>query len=183
LPPSCARAGEHPAFLSRGYGGRLAGPVLIDPRQHGAREVGDEPLLLARGAPTVVARGPPRRRSARGGRGGKRDRHGRRLQNPSLAKDFGLAVVDGAVGIGNRLSLPAGPLRAPLAAQWPKVHSVLVIGSGAPGEAIAGEAEALGKPVWRGLARTGSCGGCAAEGRSRARLCGDRAARQVLHEP
>ncbi len=142
-------AGEHPAFLSRGYGGRLAGPVLIDPRQHGAREVGDEPLLLARGAPTVVARDRPAGAALAVEAGASVIVMDDGLQNPSLAKDFGLAVVDGAVGIGNRLSLPAGPLRAPLAAQWPKVHSVLVIGSGTPGEEIAGGAEALGKPVWR----------------------------------
>ena len=39
------------------------------------------------------------------------------LQNPSLAKDFTLAVVDGRRGIGNGWVFPAGPLRAPLATQ------------------------------------------------------------------
>ena len=41
-------------FLTRGYGGRLAGPVMVEPA-HTAAQVGDEPLLLARVAPTVVA--------------------------------------------------------------------------------------------------------------------------------
>src|SRR5436190_1192174 len=47
-------AGKHPFFLSRGYGGRLAGPVQVGAAIHRAADVGDEPLLLARIAPTIV---------------------------------------------------------------------------------------------------------------------------------
>src|ERR1700741_4107042 len=47
-------ADERPFFLSRGYGGRLAGPVRVNPALHRAADVGDEPILLARLAPTVV---------------------------------------------------------------------------------------------------------------------------------
>src|SRR5437764_13696573 len=48
-------AGETPMFLTRGYGGKLAGPALVQ-SSHTAAQVGDEPLLLARVAQTVVAR-------------------------------------------------------------------------------------------------------------------------------
>ena len=48
-------SGKAPFFLSRGYGGRLAGPVRVDPAIHSAADVGDEPLLLARHAPTIVS--------------------------------------------------------------------------------------------------------------------------------
>jgi len=72
------------------------------------------------------------------------------LQNPSLAKDLALCVVDGPVGTGNGLVLPAGPLRASMATQWPLIHAVLLVGEGAPGEAFGREAARRGKPVFRG---------------------------------
>jgi tetraacyldisaccharide 4'-kinase len=140
-------AGERPVFLTRGYGGCLAGPVRVDPERHGAQDVGDEPLLLARTAPTIVARERPAgaRLAVESGAGVIVMDDG--LQNPSLAKDLTLAVVDGQAGVGNGLCLPAGPLRAPLRAQWPRVDAVVVIGAG--GEAVAREAAGRGKPVIR----------------------------------
>lgn len=131
-----AGMGVRCAFLSRGYGGRVAGPHRVDPARDAAGDVGDEPLLLARIAPTVVARRRP---------------EGARLietldvdaivmddglQNPSLAKDLTIAVVDGGVGLGNGLALPAGPLRAGLAFQLARTDAVVVIGPGDPGDAF-----------------------------------------------
>lgn len=71
------------------------------------------------------------------------------LQNPSLAKDLSLAVIDGPAGLGNGLPFPAGPLRAPLARQWPHVGGLIVIGDGAGGAAVARAAERRGLPVHR----------------------------------
>jgi tetraacyldisaccharide 4'-kinase len=73
------------------------------------------------------------------------------LQNPSLVKDLAIAVVDGWAGVGNGLPLPAGPLRAPLEAQWPAVDAVLVVGDGAAGAWVAKAAEERGKPVFRAV--------------------------------
>jgi tetraacyldisaccharide 4'-kinase len=141
--------GRSPVFLTRGYGGSLAGPVRVEDR-HLSEEVGDEPLLLASSAPTIVSR--DRVAGARLAREAGADvivmDDG--LQNPSLVKDLSIAVVDGATGIGNALPLPAGPLRAPMAAQWPAVDAVLILGEGAAGDAVAREAEAHGKAVLKG---------------------------------
>src|ERR1051325_8456456 len=50
------KKGLNPVFLTRGYRGRLSGPLWVDPDRHSARDVGDEPLLLRRVARVVLAR-------------------------------------------------------------------------------------------------------------------------------
>jgi len=143
-------AGERPAFLSRGYGGRLKGPVQVQP-EHRAADVGDEPLLLARRAPAIVSRDRPAGARLAVETGATAIVMDDGLQNPSLVKDCAIAVVDGATGLGNGLPLPAGPLRAPLEAQWPAVDAVVVIGEGMPGESVAAEAVRRGKQIFRGV--------------------------------
>ena len=141
-------AGQEPAFVSRGYGGAASSlPIRVDPEHHRASDVGDEPLLLARVAPCFVARDRASAARAAIAEGATIILMDDGLQNPSLAKTFSLAVVDGAVGVGNGLCLPAGPLRAPLRQQWPAVDLVVVVGAGAAGEALAAEAIAQSKPV------------------------------------
>jgi len=133
--------GWEPFFLSRGYGGSLAGPVGVDPARHAAREVGDEPLLLARTAPTIVSRdrraGAAAARAAGAGVVVMDDG----FHNPDLIKDVTILVVDAARGIGNGRVFPAGPLRAPLELQLKQLqaaraHALVVIGEGAGGAAI-----------------------------------------------
>jgi len=140
-------AGENPIFLSRGYGGGLAGPVRVQP-QHGVADVGDEPVLLARTAQTIVSRSRPAGARLAYEIGATVVVMDDGLQNPSLIKDCTIAVVDGATGIGNGLPLPARPLRAPMGTQWPLVDAVLVIGDGEPGRRIAVEADERGKRVF-----------------------------------
>ena len=139
--------GETPVLLTRGYGGRLSGPVRVDPAIHGPIDIGDEPLLLARRAPTIVARDRVAGAALARSVGASVIIMDDGLQNPSLQKQLSLAVVDGAAGAGNGYCVPAGPLRAPLAAQLRHVQAVLIIGAGEPGAAIAALAKAQGKAV------------------------------------
>jgi tetraacyldisaccharide 4'-kinase len=144
------RLGERPFFLSRGYGAtaqRSGTPIRVDPEKHTYRDVGDEPLLLARVAPTIVAadRVAAARTAVRAGASVIVMDDG--LQNPSLVKTLAIAVVDGPSGVGNGLCIPAGPLRAPLEDQWAATNAVLIIGSGARGNQIAEAARARDLPV------------------------------------
>jgi tetraacyldisaccharide 4'-kinase len=129
-------ARARPFFLTRGYGGRLHGPVRVDPAAHGSADVGDEPLLLARLAPTIVAR-----ERVAGAAMARRD--GATVvvmddgfQNPSLVKDLAILVVDGCRGIGNGRMIPAGPLRAPLNMQMARAQALIVVGPAADAAAL-----------------------------------------------
>lgn len=141
--------GESPAFLSRGYGGRLRGPLQVQPH-HAPADVGDEPILLAGMAPTVVSRNRPAGAHLASELGATVVIMDDGLQNASLQKDCSIAVVDAATGVGNGLPLPSGPLRTSMNVQWPAVDAVILIGDGAPGEALARQAGLLGKRVFRG---------------------------------
>lgn len=149
LAKRLAGSGEKVFFLARGYrsAAEHGPPLRVDPLRHGAAEVGDEALLLARVAPTIVCadRVAAGRLAIEQGAGLLILDDG--LQNPTLEKDLRLAVVDAATGIGNGLCLPAGPLRAPLSAQIEFVTAVVVVGVGALGAEIAERACAAGKPV------------------------------------
>ena len=122
-------AGRRPAFLLRGYGGSLAGPLLVSPGTHTAVDVGDEALLLAARAPTVIAR--DRNTGARlieglGGAVADVIVMDDGFQNPSLAKDLCIVVIDGGRGVGNGLVMPAGPLRLPLGWQLERADALVV---------------------------------------------------------
>ncbi|MCU4179119.1 tetraacyldisaccharide 4'-kinase [Bosea sp. BH3] len=141
------RRGEKPFVLMRGYGGRLSGPVEVDPDRHDAAAVGDEPMLMARHLRTVIARDRVAGAKLARGLGATVIVMDDGLQNPSLAKRLKLAVVDGLGGVGNGLCVPAGPLRAPLAGQLAETDAVIVIGRGKAGAEVAAAAKAQGKPV------------------------------------
>lgn len=141
--------GEAPVFLTRGYGGTAKGIVAVVPNLHDAAAVGDEALLLARVAPTIVSADRVAGARAAAAAGATVVLMDDGMQNPALTKDVTLAVVDGGVGFGNGLCIPAGPLRAPVADQAIQVDAVLAIGMGKGVTEAVAAASAAQKPVFR----------------------------------
>ena len=141
--------GLRPGFLSRGHGAALAGPLLVDLARHHAGDVGDEPILLARLAPTAIAvdrklGADLLRLEARCDLIIMDDG----FQSARLGVDHALIVVDAGRGLGNARVLPAGPLRAPLVDQVRHADGLLVIGRGSAGDGAIRSAAKGGKPVY-----------------------------------
>jgi tetraacyldisaccharide 4'-kinase len=139
--------GETPVVLSRGYGGRLRGPIKVDPERHAAVDVGDEPLMLARTVPVVVARDRIGGVALARSQGASVILMDDGFQNPAISKDASLIVIDGDRGLGNGRVFPAGPLRAPLPPQLARTDALIVVGDGAAARPVAAAIAALGRPV------------------------------------
>ena len=132
LAERLAADGLAPHILCRGHGGRLAGPVRVDPNAHGPADVGDEALMMASDAPVWIARDRAAGAVAAGQAGAGSivmdDGH----QNPSLAKTLSLIVVDGETRddewpFGDGRVFPAGPMREPLAAGLARADAVVLL--------------------------------------------------------
>ncbi|MEO1311279.1 MAG: tetraacyldisaccharide 4'-kinase [Pseudomonadota bacterium] len=117
-------------FLSRGYGGREAGPVRVDPGRHSAADVGDEPLMLAATAPCLVARDRADGARAAVEAGARAIIMDDGFQNPSLKKTLSLLLVDGTAAFGNGRVFPAGPLREPAETAAARADALVVVAAG-----------------------------------------------------
>ncbi len=126
------RGGRSAAVVSRGYGGRLAGPVQVDLARHGAAEVGDEPVMLARDGPVWVARDRAAGAAAAVKDGARLIVLDDGLQSPAVKKTLSLLVVDGETRqdewpFGDGAVFPAGPMREPLSAGLARADAVIVL--------------------------------------------------------
>lgn len=126
-----AKLGPNAHTLSRGYGGRIAGPLRVTPDMD-AREVGDEPLLHAADGPAWIARDRVAGAMAAAGAGAHAIVMDDGFQNPSLAKDLSIVAVDSGFGIGNGSVFPAGPLRERLSDGLARADAIVFIGEDAP---------------------------------------------------
>ncbi len=129
-------------FLTRGYGGNAPGPLLVDLENHTSSLVGDEALLLAEQAPTWVSANRKAGAHMAAEAGAKVIIMDDGFQNPGLAKDVSLLVIDGGYGFGNGRVIPAGPLREPLAEGLARADALVMIG-----EDETGALDGLGRDI------------------------------------
>ncbi len=130
--------GHRPGLVARGYGGLERGPLKIDLARHSARDVGDEPLLLARTAPTWIGRD----RVAAIKLAEQECSHvllDDGLQNPNIRPDRAFLVIDSAAAFGNGHLIPAGPLRETLEEAMKRITAIILIGENIE-QKIAGRA-------------------------------------------
>ena len=158
LAEALTARGWKPGIVSRGYGGTNAAPRVVRPGDDSAL-VGDEPLLLAdAGLPVWVGR--DRAAAARSLIAANREcdvlLSDDGLQHYALPRDFEIAVIDAARGLGNGYLLPAGPLREP-ASRLREVDAVVtLVAAAGPQPARDGGRESVMcyDPLpWRNLAQ------------------------------
>ncbi|NQY15103.1 MAG: tetraacyldisaccharide 4'-kinase [Henriciella sp.] len=125
-----SKLGLRVATLSRGYKGRLKGPLKVQHGRHTATEVGDEPLMLSATGESWIG-------ADRAAAGQAMCEAGVELilmddghQNPGLAKDFTLIVVDAEAGFGNGFVIPKGPLRESVQDGLERADAIIVMGDG-----------------------------------------------------
>jgi tetraacyldisaccharide 4'-kinase len=127
--------------------------TIVDPDHHRAHDVGDEPLLIAREALTVITR-----RRLDGARtlienGADLIIMDDGFQSAALKFDYALMVIDSVRGIGNGFLVPAGPVRAPTALQLTYSTALLKLGDGDAADPFIRSAARSGKPIYEGMVR------------------------------
>jgi len=118
-----------PGIISRGFGGSKSSSSMRVDKASDPAVVGDEPVLLAirSGCPVVVDANRVRAAAMLVEDGADLIIADDGLQHYRLDRSYEICVIDGARGLGNRLLLPAGPLRESIS-RFSEVDQVLVNG-------------------------------------------------------
>ena len=122
------KLGKNPHIVTRGYGGRATWPLMVNDEHNNFDEIGDEAILLAGTTTTWVAKDRKAGITAAIDNGADVIILDDGFQNPSVKKDFSIVVVDGGYGFGNKMAIPAGPLRESIASGISRATAVVIVG-------------------------------------------------------
>ena len=135
-------------ILSRGYGGAITTPTVVQANKHNAHDVGDEALLHAKKAITVISANRVLGAELLIKQGCTIILMDDGFQNPALHKDFNLVVVDAKRGLGNGFTIPSGPLRVPFKHQLLHTDAVFITGNGDASDQVIRKTARAGKPIF-----------------------------------
>lgn len=150
LAKAAREKGFTPGIITRGYGGAFTAPTLVDVDHHSAKYVGDEPLLLAEAAKTIVTKDRLVGAQKLIDEGVDLLLMDDGFQSAQLHFDYSILVVDANRGLGNGRVIPAGPVRAPFNTQMQYTHALSVIGNGPAADDLVRLASRAAKPVYGG---------------------------------
>ena len=146
---SYARAqGFNVGILSRGHGGAITTPTVVNLERHNAHDVGDEALLHAHDSTTVVSTNRVAGAELLIGQNCTFIIMDDGFQNPSLHKDFNLVLVDAKRGLGNGFAMPGGPMRVPFRHQLYYADALFITGKGEAADLAIRKAARAGKPIF-----------------------------------
>lgn len=128
IAQEAARQNLNPGFVSRGYRKQSPNISLVDLQRDRVRDVGDEPLLLAKYGQVAVGADRYQAAVKLSGMGVDFIIMDDGFQSRRLYSDYALLVVDAMRGLGNAMVFPAGPLRAPLPTQLDFTDGILILG-------------------------------------------------------
>lgn len=147
LASAAIERGLKPGFLSRGYGGGVHHATVVDLEKDTARLVGDEPMLLAAKATTVVSPNRAEGADLLASEGVDLIIMDDGFQSARLVFDQALLVVDARRGVGNGCVFPAGPVRAPVIDQLRHANALIVVGEGDGADRMIRLAARAAKPI------------------------------------
>lgn len=119
---------SNPVILTRGYGGRISKSTIVDLQAHTYQDVGDEALLHARHAVTIIGRNRMESAKLAESIGADCILMDDGLQNKKLDKNMSVLVIDSVQGLGNGRLLPAGPLRENINDVLERVCAIVEVG-------------------------------------------------------
>ena len=122
------RASAKIAFVTTGFKAKLRGPLQVDKNSHGAKDVGDEALMLAQHGDTIVCKSRLEAVEFAAANGFEYLILDDGLHDKRIHKDISFLVIDGKYGFGNGLVLPAGPLRDRLDFAVSGADQIILIG-------------------------------------------------------